>query len=185
MSEKTISFEEFEALKEQNAKLMATNERILSEHKADKNKWRSRFEEFEKKDQEAMKAKNDFESLYHESQKKIESLSSELTTTRYNTFEKNLALEVSKLAKDAHNPNAILRALNIGEENTDLENGTLTDLSTQIDELRQKETYLFNTEKPQQASSIPRYMQDNGQQGKSVADMSSSEIAEMLRNSVK
>ena len=185
MSEKTVSFEEFETLKEQNAKLMATNERILAEHKADKNKWRGRFEEFEKKDQEAMKAKNDFESLYNESLKKIDNLTNDLTSTRYNNFEKNLALEVGKLAKDAHNPNAILRALSVNDENTDLENGTLTDLSAQIDELRQKETYLFNTATQKQTNSIPRYMQDSNGNQKTVADMSSNEIAEMLRNSVK
>lgn len=173
----TVSLEEFEALK-------ATNTRILDEHKADKIKYKSRIESYEKQQSEELAANNDYKSLYEQSVNKVTGLEDELTDSRYNSFTKNLTLEVGKLAKDAHNPKAIMRALNINNDNTDLDNGTLTDLSNQIDSLRKEESYLFGDGQVSQTNTVPRYVKQATTNDKPETEMSVTELESKLRNRI-
>lgn len=180
----TVTVEEFNALKDSMTALKTTNERILSEHKADKVKFKDRLSGFEEKDRLAAEASNDHKSLYEQSLTRITELESDLTETKYNSFEKNLTLEVGKLCKDAHNPLQVMRALKVTKENTDLANGTLIDLSVQIDGLRKNESNLFAVEQSTQTTSIPRYMKTQGGGDKPVSEMSASELRATLKASV-
>lgn len=173
----TVSIEDFNALK-------ATNERILAEHRADKNKYRSKLSEYEQRDQQQLAEQNDYKSLYEQTQNKVKELQSVNTDIQYKAFEKNLTLEVGRLAKDAHNPASVMRALAITGDNTDLENGTLMDLSQQIDHLRKEEPYLFNTGAPAQTTTVPRYM-NSAPTEKAIGEMTTSELEKAIKAKVR
>lgn len=172
---RTVTIEEYEALQ-------ATNARVLDEHRTDKARFKTRLSEFEAKENDALEKKNDYKSLHEQQVIKNEALTSELSNVRYSSFEKNLALEVGRLAKDAHNPTAIMRALNVNADNTDLESGTLRDLSSQIDNLRKEESYLFSVTQTNQTNNVPRFNNQNPSNEKSKSDMTMAELESAIRN---
>ena len=172
---RTVTIEEYEALQ-------ATNARILDEHRGDKVRFKSRLSEFEEKENSALEKKNDFKTLHEQLSKKNDELTSELTNVRYSSFEKNLALEVNRLAKDAHNPTAIMRALSVNADNTDLESGTLRDLSSQIDHLRKEESYLFAQTQTNQTNNVPRFNNQSSSTEKTMSEMSQKELEAAIKN---
>jgi len=174
-----VPIEEFEKLK-------AINERVINERKADKAMYSKRLSEFEQKERDALESQNDYKSLYEKLQEKNSELSGELTSTRMTAFEKNLALEVSNLAKDAHSTDAVMRSLSIDKTNMDLQSGTLTDLTAQLDGLREHEPFLFKVPQASQTTTRPRYSpSENSDDVKSASDMTSQEIQDELRARAK
>ena len=176
---KTVTREEYE-------KLLETHNRVLEEGRTYKKSSQIALGEFESQNRERLEKENDFKSLHEKAESRIKGLENDLLNEQYNTFDKNLALEVSKLAKDAYNPIQVMRALSITAENTDLKGGTLHDLATQLDTLRKEEVNLFIPQQAKQTSSVPRFQnQETGEQAKKISEMTVEESIEALRNHKK
>lgn len=183
--ENTPSADDFKALQEKFDQLDATNKRILGEHKADKVKFKRKQEEWDAAEAARAAEGNDFEKMFNIEQEKNKNLSSEVTDLRSEKFSNNLEREVRKLAEDAHNPAQVMRALRITEKNTDWENGTLTDLPKQLEDLRKSEVNLFKGEVTKTTTTVPGYVKNPGQPGeKKINDMTVSEAEQALRDKI-
>ena len=180
----TVSKADFDELKTKFDALMSTNERILLEHKNDKATFANQKKDFEDAKIKKLEKNKDFEGLHLKSQEDLKAASDTISTLRANNFSKNLETEVAKLAKDALIPAQVMRSLIIGDKNTDLENGTLTDLSAQLDNLRKSEPNLFDPPKTKETTTVPRYMviNDNKEQSKTVGEMSVAEVEQSIRD---
>lgn len=149
---KTLTVEELLA---ENARLKEQNFKVIGEKKSIKEALDGELSEKEKRNNEQLKKKEDYKTLLDEANKKIDTLTQTITVKQENSLSKSIALNVQKLAGDALDITDIIDKINISEDNIDMENETVTDLASQIDEIRKSKPYLFNVKASNMTTKLP------------------------------
>jgi len=144
-----------EELMSENTRLKDQNFKVLGEKKSMKAELDAELTDKEQRKSDALKKKGDTEALLDEANKKIANLTETITQKQESSLSKSIALEVQKLAGDAMDIADIIDKIDINDENIDIENETVTDLSTQIDKLRKDKPYFFDTKKTTMTTKLP------------------------------
>ncbi len=144
-----------EQLMEENKRLREQNFKVIGEKKDYKSKFEDMVKSKEDAETKKLQEKEDYKTLLEKANAEIESLKGTVSKKQEDGLMKSIALDIQKLAGDAIDPSDILQQLNISEENVDLENEKLSDIASQIDEVRKNKPYLFKKENSTMTTKLP------------------------------
>ena len=144
-----------EQLMEENKRLKEQNFKVIGEKKDYKSKFEDMVKSKEDAETKKLQEKEDYKTLLEKANAEIESLKGTVSKKQEDGLMKSIALDIQKLAGDAIDPSDILQQLNISEENVDLENEKLSDIASQIDEVRKNKPYLFKKENSTMTTKLP------------------------------
>lgn len=144
-----------EELLAENARLKEHNQKVIGEKKTIKADLDKELTDKEEREKNKLKEKEDYKTLLDQANSKIDDLTNTITSKQENSLSKSIALEVQKLAGDAKDITDIIEKIDINDDNIDMENETVTDLSTQIDEIRKSKPYLFDNKTSTMTTKLP------------------------------
>lgn len=137
-----------ESLVNELEKLKQTNERLLSESKENKTKYRALRDEVEQKQHKRLEEDEKWKELLDISKNENHQLKEQLNSLKTNTLKKAVQFEVAKYAKDAYDINDIISNLPSDKVKIDDENLSVSGIDEAVSLLKEAKPYLFQQEAP-------------------------------------
>ena len=140
-----LNLEEIQA---QLTQMTETNKRLLSESKKNADKYRSLRDETSSDETKALEEKKDWQALLKKSRQETSDLTEKFDQLKVKNLKSSLNLQVSRFAKDAHNVDDIINALDTSLVQMDQETETFAGVEDAVKDLRSKKAYLFTANTP-------------------------------------
>ena len=154
----SVSIDEFNALQEKVKSLTSTNERILTESKDYKGKYRALQSDHDDKKAADLEANESWQERLEIEKTKNFELQNSINDFKQMQLKSNLQNEVMKLAPDAHNVNDIINSLGMDGIEINEDNLSFGGLDDAVNKVRESKDYLFKKERaPQMKQSAPKY----------------------------
>ena len=147
-----------EELKGRMDKLESYNDKLLSETKQWRQKFKSLRSETDEKETQNLQEKNDFKGLYEKSNEKLMEMQQRITDEKKSSVKSAFKYEVAKLAPDAQDADALVHMLN-GKTDIigfDKDLNKFVGVDDAISEIRSEKSWMFKTEKPGMVNGRPQ-----------------------------
>ncbi len=137
--------EQMESMQAKMQQLSNTNERLLNESKANKNKYQGLKAEVDAKEKQQLIDSENYKELLEIEQNKLFDNQEKMKALKKKVINANLRSEVAKYAKDAYDIDDIINSLPKDMLNVDEENLIVNGIEEGVSQVRKNKSHLFNT----------------------------------------
>lgn len=167
-------------------KLESYNEKLLSETKQWRTKFKSLRTETDEKETESLQKENDFKGLYEKSNNKLMEMQQQINDEKKSSVKSAFKYEVAKLAPDAQDSDALVHMLNSKTEiiGFDKELNRFVGIDDAIAEIRTEKSWMFKTDKPGMVTGRPQKVKEktiNELMDEDASGVLNSAIANLLK----